>query len=101
MTTDRISLDPKIFGGKPCIKGTRIPVAMVLEVLEDGITFEQVIQDFYPQLTREDIRACLEYAKAVIEGEEFHSSLEGCGVGSEAEVDLSPLPPPASTRALH
>jgi len=72
MTTDRITFNPKILGGKPCIRGTRIPVAMVLEVLEDGVTFTKVIEDYYPQLTPDDIRACLEYAKAVIEGEEIH-----------------------------
>ncbi len=72
MTTDRITFNPKILGGKPCIRGTRIPVAMVLEVLEDGVTFAKVIEDYYPQLTPDDIRACLEYAKAVIEGEEIY-----------------------------
>ena len=64
MTTTRIAVDPKILSGKPCIKGTRIAVTMVLELLEDGLTFNDIIKDHYPQLTAEDIRACLEYAKA-------------------------------------
>jgi len=72
MTTNRITLNPKIYGGKPCIRGTRITVTMVLELLEDGLSFDQVRQDFYPQLTIEDIRACLQYARAVVEGEDIH-----------------------------
>lgn len=72
MTTNRIAVDPKILSGKPCIKGTRIAVTMVLELLEDGLSFNDITKDYYPQLTAEDIRACLEYAKAIIEGEEIH-----------------------------
>ncbi|MBM3180739.1 MAG: DUF433 domain-containing protein [Chloroflexi bacterium] len=72
MTTNRIAVDPKILSGKPCIKGTRIAVTMVLELLEDGLSFKDITKDYYPQLTAEDIRACLEYAKAMIEGEEIH-----------------------------
>ena len=72
MTTNRIVVDPKIYGGKPCIRGTRITVTMVLELLEDGITFQQAIKEYYPQLTEEDIRACLQYARALVEGEEIH-----------------------------
>lgn len=72
MTTNQIAIDPKIYGGKPCIRGTRIAVTMVLELLEDGLGFEQIIQDYYPQLKTEDIRACLEYARAVVEGEDIH-----------------------------
>jgi uncharacterized protein (DUF433 family) len=72
MTTNQIAIDPKIYGGKPCICGTRIAVTMVLELLEDGLSFEQIFKDYYPQLKVEDIRACLEYARAVVEGEDIH-----------------------------
>lgn len=72
MTTNRIAIDPRILGGKPCVRGTRIPVTMVLELIEDGLTFQQVIDDYYPQLSGEDIKACLEYARAVVEGEDIH-----------------------------
>ena len=72
MTTNRIAVDPGILGGKPCVRGTRIPVTMVLELIEDGLTFQQVIEDYYPQLTDEDIKACLQYARAVVEGEDIH-----------------------------
>ena len=69
---DRISANPNVCGGKPCIKGTRIPITMVLELLEDGLTFEDILKDYYPHITVADIRACIEYAKALIEGEEIH-----------------------------
>ena len=72
MTIDRITVDPNIYGGKPCIRGTRITVTMILELIEDGLTFRQVIDDYYPQLSEQDIKACLEYARAVVEGEDIH-----------------------------
>jgi len=72
MTTNRIVMDPKIYGGKPCIRGTRITVTMILELIEDGLTFQQVIDNYYPQLSEQDIKACLEYARAVVEGEDIH-----------------------------
>lgn len=72
MTLERISVDPKIYNGKPCIRGTRIAVTMILDLLEDGLTFDNVLKDYYPQLTHEDLKACLEYAHAVIDGEEIH-----------------------------
>ena len=76
MTTNRIVLDPKVYGGKPVIRGTRITVTMILELLEDGITFEKILKDYYTQITNEDIKACLEYARAVVEGEDIHFANE-------------------------
>ena len=72
MRFERISSSPEIFNGKPCIKGTRITVAMILELLQDGLSFEVIVRDYYPHITFEDIQACLEYAKAIVEGEEVH-----------------------------
>ena len=72
MTIDRITIDPDIYGGKPCIRGTRITVTMILELIEDGLTFQQIIDDYYPQLLEQDIKACLEYARAIVEGEDIH-----------------------------
>jgi uncharacterized protein (DUF433 family) len=72
MTIDRITIDPNIYGGKPCIRGTRITVTMILELIEDGLTFQQIIDDYYSQLSEQDIKACLEYARAVVEGEDIH-----------------------------
>jgi uncharacterized protein (DUF433 family) len=77
---ERISVDPKICGGKPCIKGTRIPVTMVLELLEDGLSFDEILRDYYPNLTVADIRACIEYARSLIEGEEVYFAEEAVAV---------------------
>jgi uncharacterized protein (DUF433 family) len=55
---DRIAVNPKVLGGKPCVKGTRIPVYMVLELVEAGISFNEIRTKFYPQLSEEDIKAC-------------------------------------------
>ena len=64
---ERIVVNPNIYGGKPCIKDTRIAVYMILELLEDGLSFEEIIRDYYPHITKEGIKACLEYARAVVE----------------------------------
>jgi len=65
---DRIVIDPKIMHGKPVIKGTRIPVYVVLNLLAGGMSEEEVLKE-YPDLTREDILACLEYAARLAEEE--------------------------------
>ncbi|NOQ97342.1 MAG: DUF433 domain-containing protein [Calditrichae bacterium] len=57
----RIVSDPKICAGEPCIKGTRIPVHIILSHLAAGDDYETVLKNF-PRITMEDIRACLEYA---------------------------------------
>ncbi len=61
----RITADPKIFGGKPIIRGMRISVEMILSLLAQGEP-NDVILDDYPNLEPDDIRACLAYAHAVI-----------------------------------
>ncbi len=58
---DRITIDPRIRSGKPCIKGTRIAVADVLDYLGGGMTAAEILDDF-PDLTAEDIQACLTFA---------------------------------------
>jgi uncharacterized protein (DUF433 family) len=58
---DRISVSPEVRSGKPCIKGTRITVYDVLEYLAGGMTEAQILADF-PDLTADDIRACLAFA---------------------------------------
>ena len=60
---ERISVNPALRSGKPCIKGTRITVYDVLEYLAGGMSEDQILGDF-PDLTREDIRACLAFAAA-------------------------------------
>lgn len=61
---NRISVDPRICFGKPCIKGHRIWVALILDFLASGETIESLLRE-YPQLTREDILACLAYGAAM------------------------------------
>jgi len=61
----RITSSPEIFGGKPIIRGMRISVELVLSLLAQGVSVEGILSD-YPSLTREDIQACLAYARAVI-----------------------------------
>jgi uncharacterized protein (DUF433 family) len=58
---DRITIEPGKRGGKPCIRGLRITVHDVLEYLASGMTEAEILHDF-PDLTREDIRACLAFA---------------------------------------
>lgn len=62
---DRITADPEIFGGKPIIRGMRISVELILSLLAQGVAVEEILDD-YPDLTQDDIRACLAYAHAVI-----------------------------------
>mgnify|MGYP005854637183 FL=1 len=64
---ERIVRDPKIMAGKPVVKGTRIPVELVLQHLEENPDLEDLFAAF-PRLTREDVKACLAYARAVLEG---------------------------------
>ena len=65
---DHIESDPKILRGKPRIKGTRIPVSLVLGYLANGYEAEQIIAEF-PDLSREQIAACLDYARDLAEFE--------------------------------
>jgi uncharacterized protein (DUF433 family) len=58
---DRIVTDPAICHGKPCIRGHRIWVSLVVDVLADGMTVEQVLHQ-YPGLEVDDVRACMAYA---------------------------------------
>ncbi len=60
-TTPRITIDPQICHGKPCIRGLRYPVTMVLELLASGMAHQEILAD-YPDLEEADIRACLQYA---------------------------------------
>ncbi len=56
----RISVDPNVCFGKPCIRGTRIWVSLLLDFLANDMSFEEILAE-YPQLTREDIRAAIAY----------------------------------------
>jgi len=69
---DRIEIDPKVLHGKPYIAGTRIPVDIIPGLLADGLTVEQIVRDHYPHIKKEDILACIRYAKEVTEEEEIY-----------------------------
>lgn len=60
--TDRIAVRPLVHFGKPCVAGTRITVQSVLELVREGVPAEDIRRDYYPDLTDDDIRACVQYA---------------------------------------
>ena len=70
--TEKIIVDPNIHFGKPRVVGTRIPVLNVLELVYEGISFEEIIKNYYPELHVEDIRACVRYAMDVLGVEDLH-----------------------------
>ena len=69
---ERIEINPAIHFGKPCVAGTRITVQSVLELVREGIPFDKIIRDYYPDLQIEDIQACLQYAIEVMNAEDLH-----------------------------
>jgi len=69
---ERITFDPKMMGGRACIRGMRIPVSVIVGQIAHGATAEEVLQD-YPDLERDDVQQALEYA-AWLAQEEVHSA---------------------------
>jgi len=72
----KISVSPNVHFGKPCVRGTRITVQNVLELVSDGISFEKIISDYYPELGITDIQAYVRYAIDIIMSEEIHITAE-------------------------
>ena len=70
----RIAVDPQIHFGKPCVAGTRIPVQNVLELVREGLSFTEIIGEYYPELTIDDVRSCIQYAIDVVALEDLHVS---------------------------
>jgi uncharacterized protein (DUF433 family) len=68
---ERIAVNPNIHFGKPCVAGTRIPVQDVLELVKEGLAFEEIIRDYYPDLDIEDIRACVQSALDIVAAEDI------------------------------
>jgi len=66
----RITIDPDVMVGKPVVKGTRLTVEYILTLLIQGIDMDEILQD-YPNLTREDIFACLAFAKEALTNSTF------------------------------
>ncbi|RJQ45978.1 MAG: DUF433 domain-containing protein [Nitrospiraceae bacterium] len=69
---ERIMIDSLVHFGKPCIAGTRIPVEDVLELVQENIPFTEIIDNYYPDITIEDIKACVRYATDIVRSEEVH-----------------------------
>jgi len=69
---DRIVVDPKIHFGKPCVAGTRITVQSVLELLDEGLSFAEITENYYLDLQTDDIHACLKYAIALVAAEDIN-----------------------------
>lgn len=69
---NRISVNPAVHFGKPCVAGTRIPVQSVLELVREGFSFAEIIRDYHPDLAPEDVRACIQYAIDVVAVEDIH-----------------------------
>jgi uncharacterized protein (DUF433 family) len=84
---DRITVNPGIHFGKPCVAGTRITVQSVLELINEGLTFKEIIEDYYPDLTIEDVRACVSYAIALVSGEDIH--LTAASAGDSCSIKMS------------
>jgi uncharacterized protein (DUF433 family) len=70
---DRIAADPKVLVGKPVIKGTRLSVEFIIELLAAGWTHQQILEN-YPHISSEDIQACLSYAAELLHSERVYSS---------------------------
>jgi len=69
---DRIELDPRVCNGRPVIKGTRIPVSVILEQIAEGESWDTLLVG-YPELNREDIQAALLYARASLDHTEIRA----------------------------
>jgi uncharacterized protein (DUF433 family) len=68
---ERIVVDPNILVGKPVVKGTRIAVEFIVDLLAQGWSEEEILRN-YPGLTREDIKACLRYASTILHAEKVY-----------------------------
>ena len=64
----RITTRPDVFGGKPIVRDMRISVELILSLLAQGVSWNELLDD-YPKLERDDIRACLSYAHAIVANE--------------------------------
>jgi uncharacterized protein (DUF433 family) len=74
MADNRIVVDPRIMAGKPVVRGTRIPVDLVLKRLSQDLDLSSLFES-YPRLTEEDVKACLAYASALVQGEDVFPEL--------------------------
>jgi uncharacterized protein (DUF433 family) len=73
MTMDRIEFNPKVCNGKPVIKGTRIPISVIIEQIAQGESWDDILKG-YPELKKEDIKAALLYVKASLDHTEVRAA---------------------------
>lgn len=74
LMSNRITLNPNVCFGKPTIRNMRYPVEMILDLLGAGMTVEELLED-YPDLEREDIAACLQFASKLVQVNSIHKAL--------------------------
>jgi len=82
----RIVINPKVMVGKPIIKGTRITVEAIVRRVANGMTFDEILED-YPYITKEDFKAALLYAESLVAGEEIFPA-----TSNFEEGDVVPMP---------
>lgn len=75
---ERITVDPNVCFGKPCIRGTRIWVSLLLDFLADGMSIEGILEE-YPQLTEEDVRAAIAYGAEMSRERYVEIAIEATG----------------------
>ena len=68
---ERIVIDEKILGGKPVIKGTRIPVYLIVEMVANGLSIKEILKEC-PELSEEDVKAALRYAASLLKRETYY-----------------------------
>ena len=68
---ERIVIDEKILGGRPIIKGTRIPVYLIVEMIAGGLSVKDILKE-YPELSEEDVKAALRYAASLLKRETYY-----------------------------
>ena len=73
---ERISVRAQVCHGKPCIAGTRIMVHQVLDLLEAGKGFAEIRSSYFPDIVDEDIRACIRFARQLVQNEDIHVAEE-------------------------
>ena len=67
----RVVIDEKILGGKPVIRGTRIPVYLIVELVANGLSIKDILKE-YPELSEEDVKAALRYAASLLKRETYY-----------------------------
>ena len=73
---DRITVDPLVMGGRPCVRGQRITAGLVVNLVANGMTTTEILKE-YPSLEAEDIRQCLHYAARLAEHREVDLAIPG------------------------